>query len=78
MIFELMRDDISCFDFSTPRHGRTSNDAEALGGGDESLRLGEVVNVQSIPPRREQAIHELTICSEQTDLNLLSVLTVQQ
>ena len=64
MIFESMRDDMSCFDFSTPRNGRTSNGAEALGGGDENLRLGEVVNVQCIPPRREQAIHKLTTCSE--------------
>ena len=78
MIFELMRDYMSCFDFSTSRNGGTSNGGEALGGGDETLRLDEVVNVPCIPPRREQAIHKLTTCSEQIDSNLLSVLTVQQ
>ena len=64
MIFELMRDDMSCFGFSTPGTGGSYSSGQALGGGDETLRLGEVVNVLCIPPRREQAIHKLTTCSE--------------
>ena len=64
MNIELMRDDMSYFGFSTARNGGTSNSGEALGGGDETLRLGKIVNVLCIPPRREQAIHKLTTCSE--------------